>query len=164
MNEINISRMIAMFSYSPTLGTLRFRSGARKGRLVGSPDRQGYLRVSVAGHRYSAHRIAWAMHYGEQPPALLDHINGDPTDNRIENLRPATHSLNAANMRRHKGKWVSRFKGVSRTPAGRFVAVVCRDGIRRHCGTFDLEEEAHAAYLATARVLFGEYANAGHRT
>lgn len=162
MIEIDISRMIATFSYNPTWGTLRFRKGERKGALVGWPDRQGYLRVVVRGSSLAVHRIVWAMHYREQPPEMVDHINGDVADNRIENLRPANHSLNAANMRRHKGKVASVYKGVQKTPAGRFVAVVTKGGEQYHCGTFDTEEGAHAAYLKKAVQLFGAYANPGH--
>ena len=163
MTEIVISRMLARFNYDPELGSLRFRTGTRRGALAGSKRRRGDLDVMVDGVRYGVHRIAWAMHYREQPPRLIDHINGDPGDNRIENLRPATHSQNAANAFRHGEKKLGLAKGVSLTPAGRYAASVYKDGVRHNCGTFGSEDEAHAAYLAKASAVFGEYANAGYR-
>ena len=53
----------------------------------GSIDRYGYLILKIKGVQFKAHRVAWLLNYGEFPIYELDHINGDKTDNRIENLR-----------------------------------------------------------------------------
>ena len=67
------------------------------GQVAGTPNK-GYLMVYLKGSQFAAHRIVWAMAKGEQPPAVIDHINGNPLDNRIENLRESTPQDNAKNM------------------------------------------------------------------
>lgn len=61
----------------------------------------GYLSAEIWGRRYLAHRVIWAFAHGDWPQ-MLDHINGDRRDNRIGNLRVATYSDNAKNMRATK--------------------------------------------------------------
>jgi hypothetical protein len=57
----------------------------------------GYLRGSVAGKKLLAHRVIWAMHYDHWPDGQIDHINGDRSDNRIENLREVSAAQNSQN-------------------------------------------------------------------
>ena len=64
-----------------------------------SPYPNGYLRVSVLGKSHLAHRFAWFLHTGEWPSGVIDHINGDRSDNRIGNLRDVSPSENASNRR-----------------------------------------------------------------
>lgn len=59
----------------------------------------GYVTVSINNARYLAHRVAWAIHFGEDPlTAEIDHINGDRQDNRIANLRCVSRRVNARNQ------------------------------------------------------------------
>lgn len=58
-----------------------------------------YIRIKMNGKSYLAHRIIWVMFYGEWPD-YIDHINGDGEDNRLENLRNVSISLNNKNCRR----------------------------------------------------------------
>lgn len=69
----------------------------RKGGL-GSKDKDGYLILKVKGKRLKAHRVAWLLNYGEFPEGEIDHINRDRTDNRIENLRIASRTLQCNNI------------------------------------------------------------------
>ena len=61
----------------------------------------GYRKGTVFGVCLKAHRVIWAMVTGEWPEHGIDHINGDRTDNRFENLRVATQVENCGNMRRY---------------------------------------------------------------
>ena len=58
---------------------------------------EGYLHGSIFGRLYRAHRVAFALHYGEWPQHDVDHINGDRSDNRIANLRDVTNAQNHRN-------------------------------------------------------------------
>lgn len=60
---------------------------------------QGYRQIGFKGVLYKAHRLAWFIYYNEQPPKVIDHINGDKTDNRIVNLRKCTYSQNNMNSK-----------------------------------------------------------------
>jgi hypothetical protein len=68
------------------------RSGSEKDR---------FRRITLFGKPYPEHRLIWALYYKEWPPKemVIDHINGDPFDNKIDNLRLVTHRENAMNRR-----------------------------------------------------------------
>ncbi len=59
----------------------------------------GYLKGSISGVTLLAHRVAWAVHYGEWPRFQIDHINGDRTDNRLMNLRDVPRAVNMKNCK-----------------------------------------------------------------
>jgi hypothetical protein len=59
---------------------------------------KGYLVGDISGKTMRAHRVAWAIHYGEWPKAEIDHINGDRADNRISNLRDVSRIVNMRNV------------------------------------------------------------------
>jgi hypothetical protein len=68
----------------------------------------GYLicQLTDEGTRYAilAHRLAWLLHTGKNPKDQIDHINGDRSDNRIQNLREADASLNQRNRHTKVGR------------------------------------------------------------
>lgn len=63
-------------------------------------DGEGYRLVIIHGKTHKAHRVVWAFHKGVWPTYNIDHINGIPNDNRIENLRDVSMQDNARNRRR----------------------------------------------------------------
>ncbi|WWT39873.1 putative HNH endonuclease [Microcystis phage Mwe-JY08] len=156
-----------VFLYSPSSGELIWRARddvprrVRKrfaGKPAGHKSNRGYVQVWAWGRLYLAHRIVWKMHHGDEP-AILDHIDGDPANNRIENLRPASQVQNQANRKRTRGRELP--KGVRRTTAGNFLAVITARGHRgRYLGTFPTVEQAQAAYFREAQAAHGEYARA----
>lgn len=94
---------------------------------------------------YLAHHIAWFLYYNEVVD-YLDHIDHDPSNNRIENLRVATHQANLLNRK----PWSkSGFKGVTIRGSRWSAAIGNKDndaGGIIHLGTFDTAEEAAAAF------------------
>ena len=101
--------------------------------------------------RYSAHRIAYYMGTGELPPNTIDHINGDCTDNRLANLRPATRSENSRNRARNYNA-TNPTHGVY-AAGGKWLAKIKADGKQYVLGTFATLEEAMAARIGAERVL-----------
>lgn len=149
--------LVALLSYDPATGVFtwaRARGSVHAGDVAGTPNAGGYMQVQLGGRRYMLHRLAWFIHYGEWPVAYLDHINRNPSDNRIANLRPADSRLNQANRIAY-GKFK---KGVSLTKVGTFKAAISDHGRFKHLGTFQTEIEAAAAYAEAAKEIYGEFA------
>jgi HNH endonuclease len=95
----SIDRLRELFSYDPETGhfTRIVKRQLPAGTVAGSTKRnKGYISITVDRRKYQAHRLAWLWIYGTWP-SQLDHINRDRADNRINNLRPATPTLNALN-------------------------------------------------------------------
>jgi hypothetical protein len=85
---------------------------------------------------------------------MIDHINGNPGDNRIANLRLATDSQNQMNRIASKGR--SLPKGVRRNKAGWYMVHIGYQGAAQYLGCFRDSETAHKAYLYAANVLHGD--------
>lgn len=64
-----------------------------------SNDGYGYRHGRIFGRPYKAHRVLWLLANGEWPLEDIDHINGSPSDNRIDNLRSISHAENLKNLR-----------------------------------------------------------------
>jgi hypothetical protein len=91
-------------------------------------------------------------------PDYIDHINGDSLDNRIENLREATQSLNGANSKLAKSN-TSGFKGVTwRKDTKKWMAQITKNKKHYNLGSFENIEAAATAYRIAAEKLFGEFA------
>lgn len=141
-----------LLTYDPLSGVI-FKMNGGRADTVGS---QGYRCVMILGDRWPAHRIAWLLHHGRPPVDQIDHINGDRSDNRLANLRECDNRLNSANRRATNPHG---FKGVKPGRHGkRWQAKIKNHQRDIHLGTFDTPEEAHEAYLAKAKELFGEFA------
>lgn len=100
----------------------------------------------------SMHRLVWAWEHGwENVPRYIDHINGDRMDNRLENLRPTTLSLNSHNARRKKARKHSLPQGVGfdrKSGVNPYTATVSHAGKTLRLGVFPTVEEAEAVYRA----------------
>ena len=120
----------------------------------------GYKHGSIFNVVYRAHRLAWAIHYGEWPPKDVDHINGDRSDNRISNLRSVSRAEN------HKNKCVpsnntSGVLGVSWVRQSRkWTARITTGGTVFWLGDFETFEEAVAKRKAAERE-YGFHKNHG---
>lgn len=123
-----------------------------------STDKDGYRRGAIFCRRHFAHRIIWLFVYGEWPVEQIDHINGDTSDNRLENLREATRSENSMNQRRPSNN-TSGFKGVYwHKKRHEWRAAIQVYGVKKHLGVFNSAEDAYDAYVSAAKVHHGAYA------
>jgi hypothetical protein len=129
----------------------------KPGDVAGSQARERYAYVRLGGVRYGAHRIVFAIANGREPEGAIDHINGDPSDNRPCNLREATSAQNNHNRGAKAGR--SLPKGVSiykRT--GSYQAQIVVGQKSKHLGYFKDLEAAELAYATAAERLHGEFA------
>jgi len=122
----------------------------KEGDVAGHVNKTGYVNVGVDYKSYLLHRLIYLYHHGWLPP-LVDHIDTDHLNNRINNLREASRSLNASNSNKSRGP--TPFRGVYLLPSGRYSAVTCYEHKQKHIGVFDKPEEAYSAYLTTREEL-----------
>ena len=125
------------------------------GKPVGSVNGDGCKRVKINRKLYAIHRLVWVMH-GNDPAPFVDHINGDVLDNRIENLRAATHSQNCMN-RRVRFDSRSGVKGVN-LRKGKWHTCVILNYKRYSAGSFERKEDAIVAVDKLRKELHGEFA------
>jgi len=104
---------------------------------------------------FYGHRLAWLLSTGEWPKAEIDHANGNPYDNRLENLREATSGQNKFNIGYVFNK--TGYRGVSHH-RNKFVAEIRKDGTKTYLGLFDTAEEASAAREAAEPVFYPDFA------
>lgn len=135
-----------LFSYNQELGELIWKIQPCKwifvGDKAGSKRKDGYIEVGLQRKRYLLHRLIFFYHYGYFPK-LIDHIDRDQTNNRIENLREATRKVNAYNCGTPKNN-TSGYRGVSWCKAqSKWTARYKHLGKYLFLGYFDSIEEAH---------------------
>lgn len=120
-------------------------------------NRDGYKIIRVKGWECSGHRLAWFLTYGVWPSKMLDHINGDRSDNRIANLREVTHSQNAMNAP-IRATNTTGAKGVHYRPSRKTYEAYLRfEGKKYHLGRHETLDAAKKAREDFERVMFGEY-------
>lgn len=130
------------------------QSGANNRRFVAA---SGYNKGKVKT-RVLMHRVIWEHYHGPIPEGhTIDHINHNPLDNRLGNLRVCTLAENKQNSRPYRNS-SSQYKGVSLTKSGRWRAYIRVEGKLIHLGRHDSEEDAARAYNRAAREHFGEFA------
>ena len=158
--DFSQERILKKFSHNKNTGEITRK---RNGRVVTSKDQDGYIVVADfengKNNRMRGARLVWVMYNGDIPEGMVvDHINRNRTDNRIENLRLATTKENAANSVRHGDTYTSKFKGVQSDKHGRWIASIQSDGVTKRIGVYDSEEAAAYAYNTEASIRYGEFA------
>ena len=123
------------------------------GDRAGTPNGHGYIYAFVDGRRYALHKLIYCMHHAVWPE-VVDHIDRDKSNNRIENLRAANKSLNEANTGIRKNN-SSGYKGVAfHKKAWKWRAYLqCK-----HIGLYDSPEEAAKEYNRKALEIYGVFA------
>jgi hypothetical protein len=114
-------------------------------------------------YKTGVHRIIWAMHYGEWPKKEIDHIDGNPFNNRIENLREVDHLTNGRNQRtpiNNTSGACGIWQDKRYSKLGKWGARIKVDYKTKHIGMFDTFEEAVAA-RKEAEIKHGFHENHG---
>lgn len=151
-------RLLDLIHYDPETGAFTWRSSAcrkMRNRPAGNWHPAGYLRIRIDDVMYKAHRLAWLYVYGVWPVNVIDHINGDNSDNRISNLRDVTQKQNMENRKGPSSKSTSGHLGVYWHKQNmNWRAQICSGGKITHIGSFELKEDAIAARKAAEREFF----------
>jgi hypothetical protein len=127
------------------------------GSIAGTIKPDGYCRIEIDGKSYYLHRLIFLYHNGYLPK-YIDHIDGNPRNNIVVNLREVTFSQNRMNSRKIKNT-SSIYKGVNfHKRINKWQVRIGKAGERIHLGYYTTEEKAALAYNKAALELFGEYA------
>ena len=152
--DLTANDLRKILSYDPDTGemfwVIRPSRAVRAGDLAGVLDKKGYRTIGIRKRVYKAHRLAWLHVHGNWPVGLLDHINGNKSDNRLANLRVVDESGNSQNVRKPNRRNKSGFMGVIAYHR-QWRANITIDGKTQWLGDFKTLEEAHAAYLEAKR-------------
>lgn len=130
-------------AYSAAGSTAQYHETGRKiwntkyaGKEAGFLEGSGYRAVKVFDKMILAHRVMWALKYGYWPECI-DHINGDPLDNRLCNLRDVSRAINQRNQKTHRSNTSGR-TGVSWNKIRKvWVASIKINNRSLYLGSFD---------------------------
>lgn len=166
VSSLSCTRLKEVLSYDPDTGFFTFRlkrvgAGGIKhpGDRAGSIRPDGYRSICVDGVTLLAHRAAVFYMTGKHAPVKteVDHLNGERDDNRWANLRVASNAENRHNQRKPRQLVAGskrKYLGVSwHSQKDKWRARIMVEGVEKHLGLFDSQEEAYAAYLAAKRIM-----------
>lgn len=154
--EISQDRLKRLLSYDQESGVFAWnesRANIKAGAVAGCVGIEGYIQISIDKRMYLAHRLAWLYVNGEWPDQMLDHINGNRSDNRIANLRLSNNSLNQQNTKLSVRN-TSGYRGVhplKHKKVPRWAARITVNGEKISLGEFDSPEEAFSVYVEAAK-------------
>lgn len=154
----DLDELRRIITYIPVTGELRWNvrvpGAVDVGDVAGAVSPYGYTVIRINKKLFFAHRLAWLLTHGQWPTGQIDHRNGDRRDNRIDNLREVTQTVNSQNTRRARSDNSCGLLGVVWRPKHqRYAAYIVAGGKQRFLGHHDQAEDAHAAYVAAKRRL-----------
>lgn len=164
--NLTSERLREVLDYNPETGDFTWKETlsvrAVKGRHAGTSGDRSVVTIRIDKKHHKAHRLVWLYVYGVWPSGMIDHIDGNPANNAIANLRDCTMTENLGNSKKRKNN-TSGFKGVTysidrkhRHKPWRVALKVA--GKRIRTGGFTTPEEAHEKYKELALEHFGEFA------
>lgn len=147
-----------LLEYNPETGLfmrlVTTNSRALAGTIVGAQSK-GRLAIQIDGVKYEASRLAWLYMTGSWPTGVVDHKDGDPTNNRWANLRDVTQRMNVENMLQapSHNKSCGLLGATWHKRTKRWMAQIKVNRVRQHIGYFDTAEQAHQAYVNRKRLV-----------
>ena len=127
---------------------------------AGTVKPRGHRDIKLKGKNYKAHRLIWLYVHGKFPDGQIDHIDGNPSNNRLENLRDVTNQENQKNAKKPCDNKSGHIGVCWRKDAEKWHARITVDGVLTHLGLFNVLEDAVEA-RRIASIKYGFHANHG---
>ena len=155
--EVSYERVLELFTYKD--GQLFYKENNEPIKVYNTKGHR-YARMKIDQKEYKLHRIIFLYHYGYLPK-IIDHINGDRYDNRIENLREANTYQNRQNSRIYSTSksgvknvyWDKKYQ--------KWIVAFSINGKRKYFGCYDNLEEAKQIATSMRDKYFKQFANHG---
>jgi len=149
----NLGRVKSLGWKAPSIRNGRYFERKVNGKILkGRPNKRSYLRVALLGKDFRIHQLVAMAFLGHKPNGMelvVDHINGNKTDNRVQNLRIVTQRENCVG-----GNKTSDYKGVHFcNTAKKFIAKIYINGKSKYLGRFDRDIDASLAYQKALKEL-----------
>jgi hypothetical protein len=142
------TQLAEVLHYESKTGLLFWTDKAHKSvknKQAGTPNHLGYIIIFFKNKPYKAHRIAWLLTHGSWPSQMIDHIDGNTSNNALSNLRDVDNKTNQCN--RHLARIDSKSGLMGASPfRNKWRAQITRNGIIKYIGLYDTAIEAHEAY------------------
>lgn len=157
-NNLTQDRIKYLLNYDECSGFFTWKNTTsirvKVGDIAGTAPKGGYLKISIDGYIYSAHRLVWLWFHGCHPSGEIDHIDRDKMNNKISNLRIVSRSVNMQNHVYANKNNISGLRGVHMDKRrNRWVAAITINGRNKTIGSYQNKEDAHHAYLKAKMVI-----------
>lgn len=137
------------------------KRSVKAGQRAGTKSKAKYRLICLDGKLYLEHRLIFLLHHGYLPK-IIDHINHDPEDNRIENLREASKQQNMFNSK----KPITNTSGIKhvwfRKDTKKWIVEFVIDGKKQYFGQYVNKQEAAQRAVEVKKQLHGEFAYDGY--
>ena len=156
--ELSLEELKRILEYNPKTGLFTRKidvNNCMARTIAGTERNDGYIYICINNVRVLAHRLAWFYVYGEWPKGHVDHINQMKPDNRILNLREASHAQNNINRPAQINN-ILGIKGIKRH-GNKYIARLNHNKVPYYLGLFDTLEEAIDARRQKEIEFYGEY-------
>jgi len=125
----------SLFVYNDGCLFRKLKTGLLSSQAAGTKTSNGYIKIDINKKSYLAHRIVYLLHH-KILPEFIDHIDGNPLNNKIENLRSCSKSQNNMNSKKRKSN-ISGHRNVSYRPKFKQWAVELQaNKVRYHFGFY----------------------------
>jgi hypothetical protein len=153
LTQLNLKSILF---YNPETGIFTWlkptMSRLKIGDIAGRKNNKKGMRIGICKKDYLSHRLAWLYVHGKWPNGVIDHIDGNPFNNSIDNLRDVSRTVNQQNQKKSHSNSKSGFLGVTDRKT-RFDAHIVVNGKQKFLGSYKTKEEAYHCYLIAKREL-----------
>lgn len=147
--ELTQERARDLLRYDAETGILMRKLKSGRWKICGNKPTHNdeYGQVNIDGRMYLTHRLIWLLLYGAWPENEIDHIDRDPMNNRINNLRIVTRTENMHNRNKQTNN-SSGYPGVYfNKQRNKYMAHIKVNRKKIYLGLFNTAEEAFTAYI-----------------